>query len=183
MTWWLVDNIALIYFLLGLAALVVIVLFYQNKRGRELLALAVILGLAFLFWLLTAVTVTDRKQIELNMHALAQAALNNKPDQVTPQLASDFTYGGLSKPQIGDYVTAHARMGGVSGYNISSFNVDKLDKDRGNAEASFMLAIDHSGGKAVFRCKTIFVIEDTKWRLQKIVLYNPVVDSDKPMHE
>ena len=60
MLWWLVDYAKTVYFLLGIAALVLIALWWMNRRAKYLLALAIPLGLIALTWLLALFVVTDQ---------------------------------------------------------------------------------------------------------------------------
>lgn len=166
---WLVDNVNVIYFILGLALLGVGVLFWHNKRGRELLAMAIIIAVGVLVWFLCSLVMTDRKQVENNMRALADAALevDGNGDKVTPLLAKDFQYQGIPRSEIGEWVAQIVRSQGVTNYYLSSFEIEKIsrNKDQGRAEVSFRLRIDGRGGQYPTRCSAVFVVEDGQWRL------------------
>jgi hypothetical protein len=169
MIWWLVDHVNMIYFLLGLVLLGVGVLFWQNKRGRDLLAMFLVIGIGVLVWFLCSLVMTDRKQVENNMRALADAALFNRPNEIEPFLAKDFQYNGMTRSEIAVWVTQMAKQQGVNGYNLTDFRIEKditRDKDQGRAEATFMLRVDGTNGSYLTRCRTIFVLEEGQWRLQ-----------------
>ena len=180
MIFWLVDHVSIIYVLLALALIAAGVLFWQTKRGRELLAMGIIIAIGFLIWFLCGLVVTDRQQIRLNMDALAAATRDGLAEKITPLLAKDFKFGGLPREQIGDYVVARAKSAGIKSYLISSFEVEKFsrDKNQGRAETTFLLRLDHRDGSLPLRCWGIFVLEEGQWRLQSFAYSNPVVDSN-----
>ena len=72
MLWWLVDHATVCYLLLDLAALVLVAIFWSNRRVAYLLAAGGALGLIALVWLLTIIVITDRKQLYLNVQAMAR---------------------------------------------------------------------------------------------------------------
>ena len=147
---------------------------------RELAALAIILAIGFLVWWLCSLVMTDRKQIEANMHTLANAALNAQPEKMASFLA-DRKYGGRTRAQIAEEVTHLAKSHGIHNYRISDFQIEKFDKEIGRAEATFMLRVDARDGQRPLRCWATFVFEEGKWCLESFAYaLNPLAgDSEK----
>src|SRR5438876_7975863 len=94
---WLVDNANVVYIILGLIVLCLGVSWWLNRRVRTLLIAAGFIALIALFWLLTLLVATDRKQIQADLWAMGRAVLDQKPDDLIKHWAKDFRLQGMNR--------------------------------------------------------------------------------------
>lgn len=180
MSWWLVDHGNLVLLVLGLAGFVLAAIYWQNRRVKTLIAIGGILVLVVLFWFMTRLVITDRKQLELNVYGMANATLEKRPDMLRTYLSQDFTYQSLRRTDVAEKVVGAALTYRVTGFYISDFQVEEVSRKEGRARVSFRLRIDAESGVRPFLCKAEFVLETDRWGLSKFDLYNPFVNQDEP---
>lgn len=182
MIWWLVDNANLVYLLLAVVALVLAVLFWQNRRGKHLVALGGIVLLIGLLWLLSRLVITDRKQLELNLFAMADATLHHEPHKLRSYLAKDFSYGGLNRTEAAERVVNRAMDANVNDYHIWDYTVDELSRRDGKAKVSFRLRVNAPGDQIFMAImRATFVLEANQWSLQRIDAFNAFANTDQPI--
>jgi hypothetical protein len=181
MIWWLVDNANLILLVLALGLLILTPLYWQTRKRKYVLPLGVLLCGMGLLWLLSRVVVTDRKQIEINVRAMADATLERRVNLLRTYLGQDFEYAGINRAEIADKVIQAARHFKVTDYYIWDFTIEELFRPQGKAKASFSLRVN-SGEEIIFMglCRTTFVLENERWCLQSIQVYNRFADTDRP---
>lgn len=181
MIWWLIDNAKLVYVALAVVALVLAAIYWRNRRGKHLIALGAIVALVGLFWLLTRLIITDRKQIQQNLFALANTVLEQRPfgDYLTPE----FEFQGLKRDAILAAVPRTVRDHEVTNFHIWEFSIDELSRPEKRAKASFYLRVDSAHGEYPMLCRGTFTLDNEKWRLQNMEIYhyNPLGSSGSPL--
>ncbi len=175
---WLVDNANLIYLLLGIVLLGLGVSWWLHRRVRTLFYAAAVVGLIALFWLLTLLIPTDRKQIQDNLWAMSKAVLDNDPDTLAQHWAKDFTFKGLGRKELAQAVTRAAQQFQVESVNLWEFDVKELDETK--AKIWFRCVANAKGGeKFMALAKADFVKEGDAWRLARIAFFQPIANTDQ----
>src|SRR4051794_32070716 len=95
----LLDQANILYFLLGTAALALVVYGWLRGRARYWLYAGVCVALIGVLWLLGQLVITDRKQIVLNLDAMAKATVDQLPDALFRHVSRDFRFGNLSREE------------------------------------------------------------------------------------
>src|SRR5579862_4104939 len=97
---WLVDNATTLSILIGIVALGFGAAWWLHRRRQYAIGAAAALVMLVLLWLLTRFVVTDRQQLDLNIHAMADAVVAGKTDTLLTLLASDFEFQGHKAPEL-----------------------------------------------------------------------------------
>jgi len=175
---WFVDNANLIYILFGLIVLGLGVSWWLNRRVRTLVVAAGVVGLIALFWLLTILVPTDRKQIQAGLWAMRQAVLDQKPDDLVKHWDKDFRDQGMNRADLAKAVTAASGKFKVESINLWEFDVKSLEDDK--AEIWFRcVANAKDGGTFLAICKANFVKEGEQWKLERAAFFQPVANTDQ----
>jgi hypothetical protein len=181
--WWLVDNANAIWLLLALVALGLGIAAYQTGRTKFLLWLGGVLVIGLLFWLLCHFVVTDKKQVRINIHEMAQATLDHDANKLQGYLAPDFVFQGLKRKEAAESVTQRAAAAKVTDFHIWDFEINELSRSTGKAKVSFGLTVHLAGGETrMLRCRANFVFANGRWLLQSFQVYNPVANTEEPIH-
>ena len=176
---WLVDNAHIVYFLLGAVVFALLVLFWLKRRVRTLFFAVGIAALMALFWLLTLIVPTDRKQIEANLWAMARGVIDQKPDEVLRHLARDFEFQGLKRDDLAKAAAAAGRGFRVESVNLWEFDWKSVGETR--AEVHFRCVAHGSGGGGTFLAiaRATFVKEGDAWKLQRITFHQPIANTNE----
>jgi hypothetical protein len=173
---WLIDNANIWYVLFGMVALGFGTVFWLQRRPKYLLGVLAALGLMGLVWLLTLLVVTDRRQLELNVHAMADAVAEGKKEILLKHLAKDFAFQGQQREVLAESAIQAAKQHQVYDIHIFGFDVEELHEQtakvyfRASAHARKVDRPDIVG------CRGFFIKENGQWKLKELRLYNPVVD-------
>src|SRR2546421_4342807 len=127
---WIVDNANLVYIVLGIILLGLGVSWWLHRRVKTLVIAGGVIALIGLFWLLTWLIPTDRKQIEANLWEMALAAREGKADGVAKHLAKSFRYGGMNRDEVARAAAASAKNFKVESVNLWEFDVKSLTDDK-----------------------------------------------------
>jgi hypothetical protein len=175
---WVVDHAHVIYFVLGVAVLGLLVSWWLNRRVRTLFFVLVVVALIVLFWLLTHIVPTDRKQIESNLWAMERAVRDNKPSDLAKHLASDFTFAGKKRDELAKAATQAADLYEVDSINLWEFDWKSVTDER--AEVWFRCAAHGKGGRPFLAiCRATFTKEGGQWKLQRISFHQPVANTNE----
>jgi hypothetical protein len=175
---WLVDNPNVVYVVFGLIVLGLGVSWWLNRRVRTLLIAAAVIALIALFWLLSVLIPTDRKQIQSKLWAMARAVLDRKPDDLAKHWAKDFRFQGRGRDDLAKAVDAAAGQFKVDSINLWEFDVKSLEDDK--AEIWFRcVANAKDGGTFMAICKANFVKEGEQWKLQRAAFFQPIANTNQ----
>lgn len=175
---WLVDNAHLVYFVLGVVVLALLVSFWLKRRVRTLFFAFGVAALMALFWLLTLIVMTDRKQITANLWAMARGVIDKKPDDVLRHLARDFEFKGLKRDDLAEAAAATAGNFGVESVNLWEFDWKSVSDTR--AEVWFRcVAHGKEGPPFPAIARATFVKEGDAWKLQRIAFHQPVANTNE----
>jgi hypothetical protein len=181
MLWWIVDHATVFYLLLGLTALALGAIFWSTRRGGYLLAAGAALALIALVWLLTTIVITDRRQLYLNVQAMARGVEQGDPDKVFVHFSPEFRHGDQDLKSSRDRVTRAIRLKRVSDIHVWSFETEKLSREEKKARVTFLVRFFADGARHLYRCRLDFGFEDGHWRLRGFQVFNPLVNNEQPI--
>jgi hypothetical protein len=175
---WVVDHAHLIYFLLGVAVVGLLVSWWLNRRVRTLFYILVVASLIALFWLLTLIVPTDRRQIEASLRAMAQAVLDRKPDDLAKHWSKDFRYLEMSREEVANVAAQVSRKHGVDDVRVWDFDWKNASDDK--AEVWFRCLANAKGGAPFLRiCRATFQKENDQWKLHRVAFFQPIANTDE----
>jgi hypothetical protein len=164
--YWLIDNAHLWYILFGIVALGFAAGWWLNRKPKYLLGVAVAIALIGLVWLLALLIVTDRKQLELNVHAMAEAVVQGKKEVLLKFLTDDFSFKGQTRGEAIDEAIREVKAFKVSEIAILQFDVEEWKEQ--SAKVYVRARVRHGAGDApvpvVFR--GVFVKDKGQWKLK-----------------
>jgi uncharacterized membrane protein (Fun14 family) len=170
---WLVDHAHVVYFVLGVIVLGLLVSFWLKRRVRTLFFALVGVALIALFWLLTVIVPTDRKQIEANLWEMALAARDKRSSDLVKHLTRDFVFQGRNRDETGKVAVKHR----VDSVNLWEFDWKEVTDTR--AEVWFRCVAHGDGGTFLAICRATFVKEGELWKLQRISFHQPVANTNE----
>lgn len=174
MLWWLVDNAATVFFILGLAALALIALWWMNRQGKYLLALTIPLGLIALTWLLTILVVTDNRRLEQVCQEIANGIRQRNLDQVFQHISSAFHQANLrqmKKDELRNLAKSHLDRHGAENVQFGKFSVGIVSREKKSAQVEFWVYGVEDLQGAPIRCEASFAWEGDAWRMTGFKLY------------
>lgn len=176
---WILDNAFTLSILLGIAAAGLVFVWRQNRNTKVLGVAAGVVGLIALLWLLRMVIITDARQLENNVHAMAKAVMDGKTDDLFKHVSKDFRYHETTRDEL--YARARRQIEGqkVADIRISNFKVEELSRDKKFAKTSFHASGSGEGFQFFFHVETDFVLEGDTWKLKTMRFYNPRVNQDQ----
>jgi hypothetical protein len=171
---WLVDNAATIYFVLGFIALVLVALWWRERKRPYLIGLGVVAGFVAVIFGLTCLIVTDRKRLAEICEEMAQGIRERSVDKVFRPNSPSFDQANrtpMNATQLRDLAQRHLPRRGVEDIAFAKFACESLDRDAGKARVQFwVLGVEDAEGMPV-RCEADFVLEQTAWRMKGFKLF------------
>jgi len=179
---WLFESRPSVYILLFLVGCVLLVLWWQGRDRRRVLAAGAVAGVALLYFLLSLVHETDRTQIFRKMNEMKEAVNQKDLKRFLAHVSDDFQAYGMNKKALREETASAIDRFGISNASISDLKLDELDKENGRATVSFRGAADNNRtARLAIPCKAKFVRDkDGQWRMKSIAFYKPLVDNLDP---
>jgi hypothetical protein len=182
---WLVDNANALYVLLIIVAAGLVVAWRFNQRVK-FLALAVIpLLLIGVLFLLTCLVISDSKQLEMNVNAMADAVRDGEVDDLFKHISNDFSYQYQNQKMTRDQLYEAARQviqrGRVGNIRITQFKVEEVSRANKTANVKFKVTPFDGNGDVMppFVTQARFVLEGEQWKLKTVDFYKSFVDTDQ----
>jgi hypothetical protein len=178
---WLIDHALLIYVLLGVFVLGFLLVYRNNRDRRALIAVCVLLGSGLLVFLLTLLIVTDRQQIERNLHALRDAALNNRPAEMRKYFAADFAFRKRKVDEIVASAPAALKAHRVNDITLGKIRFETIGD--GKAKIFFNAAAHQENVEfpQPVQCEGEFTLEGGVWKMKSFEVYPPVGRTPLPI--
>ncbi len=175
---WLVDNAQTLYILIGMSRWAWALPGGCSGDASTLIGAAPRLACVALVWLLTHLIVTDRQQLDANIHAMADAVVTGKTESLVKLLAADFEFQGHKPPELAAAVVRVAKQYKVHDIYIS--NVDVEDMTATTAKVYFRATARARGDDRPYMvaCRGMFVKEGREWKLKQARFFNPVVNEE-----
>jgi hypothetical protein len=181
MLWWLVDNAKTVYFFLGICALVLIALWWMDRRTKYLIGVAIVIGLAALVWLLGLLIITDRMQIRANLIAMKNGVEEGKPEAVFKHFSKTFAVDNWDRQRFEAQAGQVIQNRRVREIVLWDFDFEAPPDRANKAVLAFRVRGIGDWGEAWYLCRAEFVFEDNHWRMKTIRFFNPVADTDRPI--
>lgn len=179
---WVVDNAGLLYVVLGAVAVALAAGWWTTRDRKYLIPLAVAVALMALVWLLGRfVVVTDRMQIRRNVDAMVAAVLEGNPEGLIRHLARGFEFQGMDRQRFSAYARKALPRKQVHDLHVFNYDTEELSSEKGKAVAAFRVRAGTAWGPAIYFVRLDFVVENEAWRLRRVRIYNPVVNTDQPI--
>ena len=171
---WLTENPWPVAILCGLAALVFIGLWSNNKRAAHLLAALVCVLIAAVLFVAESFIQTDAERVELQVHRLVDAFENKDLDQVNSMIS----------PQLDSLraaIKTASSMVDVKDIRVSDVSVEMRERRtraisqfRANGEVGFAGSNHH----AATRWRITWERDGDKWIVTRVVRLDPMRDEE-----
>lgn len=173
---WLLDNRWTVCLILASAAVILLALWYRTRKRYYAVGVAVVAGLAALFFLIAALRgETDQQQIERKVRELAAAAQAADAEQIARHLAEDFRSPGQKNREtfVAD-VVAQVRWQQVTEVVVWGFDFKEVSRDQRTAKVRFSAKVKSGNGDFTADVEADFVLEsDDEWRLKGFKVFFP----------
>jgi hypothetical protein len=181
---WLVDHATGVYIVLGIVALAFLIALWVTRKRRYAIGIAVPASLALLLFLLTLLLPTDRTQIQHAIDEMGAGVRERNTDRIFDQISDQFHLGSQDKKAFRGAVDPILRRGEVT--EIQVWDVRDFEISRDNRTATVVFQVKPQPAERFdnlfYRCKATFVLDpDEHWRMSNFQLFNPFVDTDKPI--
>lgn len=193
MSGWIVDNASTLYGLFALTSIGLLAAWWlarrTPRRGGQipssrpyLVGLAGVAVLCGLVWTVDHFTVTDTKQIEQAMDAMAAGARSGNVDQIFEHISDSFRVGSKDKASFRAIVEGFLRSGEVTDVQIWAVDVNQLSRETRSAIVICKAKlhgnrIENPAGENL---RIDFVLDaDGKWRMRTFHWFLPEVDPIK----
>jgi hypothetical protein len=182
---WLMYNLFVVYLLLGVIAIGLLVAFWLTRKRAWLFAAGGVLVLILIVFLLRLFVPTDYARIMDSIQAMRSGVQKHDTEAVMKHIAQDFSFGSFDRKAFRARVDHAFQNRFVDDVNFWEFDEVKIDRPNKTATLAFK-AKPHpqSSGEGLehYLVRATFVLEpDDQWRLKTFRLFNPIVDTDKPL--
>ncbi len=178
---WLFEGRPVIYWLLGVVAVLLLLVWWRNRQRAFLIAAAVAVALAGVYFLLSLTVETPRAQIARKLQEMASAVKARDVDGVFKHIAKDFTFRGQDRAAFRGYVDMVLKRGWID--ELVIYDEDwPAGGDERTRIVSFMAKPKSAalGDQPAYPVEAKFVREaDGQWRMQGFEVYNPVAGKQK----
>ena len=179
---WLVENAVTLSIVLGLLAAGLVGYARLNQQVKYLVYAFIVLALLAVFWMLITLIPSDRRQLEDNVHAMKDAVVNGRPDDLMKHISKDFRYKSLTRDQLAERAQQLVRENQIRDVRITKFAVDELSRANKSAKARFRVTVwakETGEPVGMFVVQADFVLEGEDWKLKTVRFYNPMVNQDQ----
>jgi hypothetical protein len=178
---WLVDNAVVIYLVCAIAGLGLLAGWLKTRRREFLIGLGAVAAVAGLVLILSFLIVTDRKQIERNLQALAAGMKERPPQETIPYISKQFSgtfkrRGSEEKwnyKNICDNATRASQMFNIEDIIIREIQFTSLEGSEAVVLFDARPVMDQPV-PSFFPCEARFVKEDDGvWRMSSLKIFDP----------
>ncbi|MBY0527516.1 MAG: nuclear transport factor 2 family protein [Gemmataceae bacterium] len=178
----LTDNRSTLFLLLGIAAIVLGMIWVRTRDRRCLYGLGGVGAVALVLLLLALFgPESDSAQIKRKVNEMAEGVKAKDVDRIFQHISEQFRYRSTDKQEFRQYADAALRRGEVAELRLS--NIDKVEflpakaGEPATASIRFLAKPIAPGGDfdRIFRVEAIFIRDpDGQWRLKDFLLRNPI---------
>ncbi|MBI3821250.1 MAG: hypothetical protein HY289_01055 [Planctomycetes bacterium] len=176
---WLLDNTMTFSILFGIIAAALVYAWYSTRRNVYLYGAGSAIALIVLLWALTRLIVTDARQLEDNVHAMAEAVMAGKTDDLFKHVSKDFRYHETTRDELNARARKQIEGRKVADIRITKFKVEEVSREKKFARTSFLASGSGEGFQFLYRVETDFILEGDAWKLKTMRFYNPLVNQDQ----
>jgi hypothetical protein len=179
---WLFEGRWQVYVVLSAATLFCLFMWWRTRQRKWVIGVGAAALLAGLVWLLDSLVVTDREQIQSSIRTLADSVSDRGRlrKALEENLASNFRYRTMNKPEFIKFAEDNARRFGLEAVTVWGFEFQELTET--TATVLFMARPDGPWEYAVpSPCKAWFVKEGGKWRMRELKVYRGFVNTNQEL--
>jgi hypothetical protein len=190
---WLCEGRSSVYAVLALAGVILLVLWWQTRKRSVLLVCGAIVLLAGLHFFLDRFVETDHEQVIRKLQEMAAGVKQRNADAILTHVSDRFQLGSMGKPELRGYVEQALQHGWVD--DLAVWDIMFPPSELGpsatsNVAPGKLLFVQFrakptgamTGATAYYLCRAHFIRDaDGQWRLHDFQVFNPFVDTDKPL--
>jgi hypothetical protein len=182
---WPVDHPSWVCVALGVVALGFLVGLWTTRKRYYAIGLGAMAGLTALFLLLVLLVPTDMKRIRHAIDEMGAGVKEKNADRIFANISDQFQLGSQGKQAFRQLVDQALRSGEVT--DIQVWNFRDVEISRPHRTATLVFDVKpfptENFNNVHYRCKAAFVLDsDDQWRLRGFDLFNPFVETDKPLN-
>jgi hypothetical protein len=169
---------------LYLVALGFVIAAWKTRKRKYVLGAGITVVLIVLASLFVLMFPSDQQLIERAVQDMARGVKDKNADQVFAHISDDFRMGLADKATLRGLAEGAMKRGDVTEIVVWDFRDAEIS--RKDKTATIKFTVKPKGNRfedsVGYTCKAKFVLEsDDKWRLKSFEIFNPLVDTDKPM--
>lgn len=181
---WLFEGRPVVYSLLGAVAFAFLLAWWRTRKRGFLIAVGALVALAGLYFLLGKLVDTPRGQIERKVNEMAAAVRARDTEGIFKHVAADFRFRGQDRATFHKYVEGALQRQLIDELEVWDFRWPEGGDDHTRAVEFYAKPKGGlmTGSEAFYLVKATFVREaDGQWRLKSFDVYNPAVDTNRPI--
>jgi hypothetical protein len=188
---WVIDHPTIIYLPLICAAFALGGAWWVTRKRQWMRGLLVVAGLATLYFMLTCLVDTDRKQIERTLLTMADGMKKPPLDKVFLYVSDQFrsslmvNNGSVNwgKEELRQAATRACKDWGVEGIVIGDLEFKNLAGHEAVVAFTAKPLIGREYYTLPCPCEARFVREaDGQWRMRELKVFNPFVNTTEPLN-
>jgi hypothetical protein len=170
---WLFEGRLTIYLSLAAAALILLGLWYRDRRRFWLFPVGAVGLLLLTYFLMDRLVETGREQIARKLQEMAAAVKARNADRIFTHISDRFTFQGLNKAGFRSYVEELLSRGRVD--DLAIWDVEVADSSSGQVRFRAKPRGSLQGIEAPWVVRARFVQESGgEWRLESFQLSSPL---------
>jgi hypothetical protein len=169
-----------VYLLLVLILVFLLLLWRQRQHRGYLKAMAVVIAVGGLYFLLDLLHETDREAAERTLMELTETLNLKQYDKATDYLAEDFKYLWFDKKTIRPWFEGEIRSYDVKNLRAKRISVEKQDRDKRTITLRFDAKVDSTLPYNMIPCEVDFERDPQgRWKIKTFRLYNVVNSAEE----
>jgi hypothetical protein len=176
---WLFEGRLAVYLFLAVVAVILLGLWWRDRRRGWLFGVAAVGVLIGIYFLLDRLVETRSEQISRKLQEMAAGVKAGDTERIFLHVSDRFTFAGLNKAAFQAAVDRILQARRVT--DLAIFDFQPLD-ERGRVFFRAKPIGDEQGLNIAYIVRAQFVRDpDGQWRLQSFEVFNPVVNTNTPM--
>lgn len=182
---WFIDPSPAFYLLLLVIGLVLVAAWSRTRKKKFLAALAGVVALAALFYVLDLAFESDREQVTRKIDEAARSVEARNLDPFFRHVSDKFHYGMSDKKRFRSFMEEHRNNQQLQSIRVWDIQVEKAPGQEGNppdemtVRFRFKVTGEFQGGtrEGQFTCRAVFVRDpDKEWRLKGFQIFPLIGD-------
>ena len=180
---WLFERLPGVFLVLGVLAVLSLAFWWRSRKRMPLIFFLAFAVLAGVYFLLSVLVVTDRRQLTESVQEMAAGVRDRNLDRSFAQISEDFRFNNLGKNEFRQRADSAVRGFDIRDCEVWDIEIDDFSRDSRNAHVHFDVKIKGNFSQKEFlRCRAEFTLDrDNHWRLRGFQLFNPFVESSTPL--
>ncbi len=179
---WLFEGRSVVYYILGIATIVLLIVWKQVPRRGYLLGAGACILLLGLYWLLDRLVVTGREEVKATIQLMAASVAERNLDRAFEHFADDFqTSRGTTKAALRAIGDREISTGSVTRVAVWAFEIPgPVDRDQ-PVKASFRFTFEgvNTAQSIPYLCDAVFRFHPQHgWQMQSCRILNLVNEDE-----